>query len=653
MSGLSARKRQGCFYLERNLRLANERDSTSMNASVPHPDYPQTVGALLQPDDQCRFLVWAPRTKTLELVLPGSPERVLPMEARERGYHELVVTGLAGGTPYFYRIDGERDRPDPASRFQPEGVHGPSAVVDSRFDWTDEGWYGVPLHQYVIYELHPGTFSREGTLEAIIPHLKNLRELGVTAVELMPLSQFPGDRNWGYDGVHPFSVQNTYGGPESLRRLVDAAHAEGLAVVLDVVYNHLGPEGNYLAEFAHYFTDKYDTPWGQALNFDDRDSDEVRRYFIENALYWIQDFHIDALRLDAVHSIFDLSAHPFLLELSDAVRLEGERLNRHVYTIAESALNDPRMITPKAQGGYGLDTQWSDDMHHAIRSTITGEQAGYYEDFRGFDDIVKAWRDGYVLTGRYSKAHGRRHGESPRHLEPFRLVVYCQNHDQVGNRLKGDRLPDSVGFEGLKLAAASVTLSPYTPMLFMGEEYGETAPFPYFVSHSDPGLVEAVRRGRKEEFASFGWEEEPPDPQAEETFLSAKLNHELKEEGRHRVLWTFYQRLIELRRTLPALAFPSREHMEIQVLEPGEVLFVRRWSAGQETCTIFHYGKEGVSVNAPLAAGRWEKLLDSADPQWDGPGGGGPEVVESSGKVPLPLPPESVSLYRRVSGEGV
>jgi len=613
--------------------------------SPEHPNYPSTLGAIYLGDNRCRFVVWAPNAKSMELKLLDADERLLPMQPRDRGYYELTVDDVAPGTRYFYRIDGERDRPDPASRFQPDGVHEASAVVNSKFQWTDQHWHGIPLHEYITYELHVGTFSSEGTFEGAIAHLDDLKELGITAIELMPVAQFPGGRNWGYDGVHPFAVQNTYGGPEGLRRLVDAAHSSGLAVVMDVVYNHVGPEGNYLAEFGHYFTDRYHTPWGKAVNFDDHGSDEVRRLFIENALYWIDDFHVDALRLDAVHAIYDFTAQPFLQELADAVRLEGERLNRLVYSIAESSLSDSRLITPKELGGYGIDGQWCDDLHHAIRTELTDDRSGYYADYRGFDDIVKAYRDGYVQDGGYSEYRGRRHGNSARHIDPIKLVVCSQNHDQVGNRLMGERLTELVSFEQLKLAAATVILSPNQPMLFMGEEYAETAPFQFFVSHTDSDLVEAVRKGRKEEFARFHWKEEPPDPQDEATFQRCKLNHGLKLEGCHQVMRNFYKELIELRKSQPSLAFPERQRMEISVLEPARAIAVRRWSAQQETLTVLHFGGEAASVAIQFSRGVWDKALDSAEQQWNGPGSSSPARIEASGGVSLPLAAQSANVY--------
>jgi len=612
---------------------------------IIHPEYPQTLGATLLDNGQCHFLVWAPHAKRLDLKLVAPQEWIHPMQRCDRGYYELTVDGIGPGTEYFYRIDNQRDRPDPASRYQPHGVHKASAIIDRKFAWTDQGWCGLPLHRYVIYELHIGTFTAEGTFDAAIDQLEGLRELGVTALEIMPVAQFPGDRNWGYDGVQPFAVQNSYGGPDGLKRLVNAAHAVGLAVILDVVYNHLGPEGNYLPEFGPYFTNRYLTPWGQAINFDDLDCDEVRRYFIENALYWIDEFHIDALRLDAVHAIYDFSARPVLQELADAVRIEGERLNRRVYTIAESGQNDPQLLTPKEIGGAGLDAQWADDLHHAMRSELVGEQSGYYSDYRGFEDIVKAYRDGFVLDGRRSTFLRHRHGQSVRHINPTRLVVCSQNHDQVGNRLLGERLSTMASFEHLKLAAATVILSPYTPMLFMGEEYGEPAPFQFFISHLDPRLVDAVRKGRKDEFASFQWQQEPPDPQVESTFQRCKLNHELQHAGKHHVLRDFYRQLLHIRATETCFAFPNRERMQISTPGPVKVLLVQQWSVGRELLLLFHFGKTATDVSVPEITGTWTRLLDSADSRWNGPGNRLPEILEATTSSRLSLAPYSMAVY--------
>lgn len=482
--------------------------------------YNVSLGATYLGDGRCRFRVWAPLADSVAVHIVAPRERLEPLARGERGYYYGELEGVEPGNLYLYLLDGRKERPDPASRYQPQGVHGPSQVVDPHaFAWSDSCWFGPAQQELIFYELHVGTFTLEGTFDAMIPHLEGLRELGVTAVELMPVAQFPGSRNWGYDGVYPFAVQNSYGGPEGLMRLVDACHRCGLAVFLDVVYNHLGPEGNYLGDFGPYFTDRYRTPWGLALNFDGADSDEVRRFFIENALYWLTEFHIDGFRLDAIHAITDKGALPFLEELAAAVHRRAERLGRRVYVIGESDLNDPRVIQPRVVGGYGLDGQWSDDFHHALHSLLTGERSGYYQDFGKLVHLARAFREGYVYTGQYSAYRRRQHGDWPRLCDACQFVVFAQNHDQVGNRARGERLSTLVSFDGLKLAAGMVLLSPFVPLLFMGEEYGETAPFLYFTSHSDPTLVEAVRKGRLEEFAAFGCEDEVPDPQDEATFL--------------------------------------------------------------------------------------------------------------------------------------
>jgi maltooligosyltrehalose trehalohydrolase len=614
----------------------------------PHPDYPATLGARYLGDGRCRFLVWAPRHAAMVLKLQAPAVRTVAMTPRARGYFEAVADDCEPGTRYLYQLPDGRAFPDPASRFQSDGVHQASTVVDPQFVWTDDAWRGIPLADYITYELHIGTFTKEGTFDAVIGHLDELRELGITAIELMPVAQFPGARNWGYDGVHPFAVQNTYGGPNGLRRLVDAAHARGLAVIMDVVYNHIGPEGNYLGEFGHYFTSRHHTPWGDALNFDDRHSDEVRRFFIENALHWIDEYHIDALRLDAVHAIFDFSATPFLQELADAVRLQGERFNRRVYTIAESSLNDVRMIQPKEIGGIGVDAQWEDDLHHGLRTALTGDRAGYFSDFHGFRDVVKAYRDGFVHDGDYSEFRIRRHGNSAHAIDPNKLVVFAQNHDQVGNRMLGERLTDLISFEQLKMAAATVLLSPYQPMLFMGEEYAETAPFQFFISHSDQHLIDNVRRGRKEEFKSFKWKGTAPDPQDEATFARCKLNHDLKRDGRHRVMREYYKALIALRKSEPAFAFPTRGRIDVTSFDAEQAMLVRRWTRTDEACTLIHFGASAAAVTAYLPAGLWTKVFDSADTRWQGPGAVLGKRIESQGSVELQLAPRSAVVLRRI-----
>ncbi len=604
-------------------------------------------GATYMQKGSCQFTVWAPFRQKVEVRLISPEELVLPMEKDAQGYHRATIDGVEPGSLYLYRLDGQLEHPDPASRHQPQGVHGPSQVVAPDFAWQDSDWNGLPLHDYIIYELHVGAFTAEGTFDAIIPCLDELTELGITAVELMPVAQFPVSRNWGYDGVYPFAAQDSYGGPDGLRRLVNACHQRGLAIILDVVYNHLGPEGNYLTDFGPYFTDRYKTPWGAAINFDGPYSDEVRRFFIENALCWITDFHIDALRLDALHAILDISPRPFLEELAASVQELTKSLNRQAYLIGESAANDARLIRPPEIGGYGLDAQWNDDFHHALHVLLTGEQSGYYEDFGGLRHLAKAFREGFVYSGEYSPYRKRRHGISSKDIPADRFVVFAQNHDQVGNRALSERLSQIISFEGLKLAAGAVLLSPFIPLLFMGEEYGEKSPFPYFVSHTEPELIEAVRRGRRDEFAAFRWQGEMPDPQDEATFLSAKLNRGLCGEGRHRTLLELYKELIQLRKGIPALAHLSKEDMEALSYEEHKILFIRRWTEKDEAAIVFNFNNKEASAALPLPSGLWRKRLDSADERWGGDGSPLPQELSSKGEATLSFSPWSFALLTK------
>jgi maltooligosyltrehalose trehalohydrolase len=608
---------------------------------------PPGPGAAYVGNHRCEFSVWAPLAETAGVHILQPRERTISLERGEGGWFRRLTKDVSPGSFYLYRLTGGKERPDPASRYQPEGVHGPSQVIDPAFPWEDAEWPGICLEDHVIYELHVGTYTTEGSFEAVIPHLDTLIDLGVTAVELMPVAQFPGERNWGYDGVYPFAVQNSYGGPAGLKRLVNACHRRGLAVVLDVVYNHLGPEGNYLWDYGPYFTDRYKTPWSSAINFDGPDSDEVRYFFIENALYWIRVFHMDALRIDAVHAIYDFSAQPFLEELALAVHEESERLNRRVHLIAESALNDTRLIRSRGLGGFGLDAQWNDDFHHALHALLTEERTGYYMDFGRLDHLAKAYREGYVYTGEYSVYRRRRHGNPSRRIPAARFVVFAQNHDQAGNRMRSERLSRLVTFEALKLAAGVVLLSPFIPLLFMGEEYGEDAPFPFFTSHLDTDLVEAVREGRRDEFASFRWEGEPPDPQDEATFLSAKLNHRLRLEGQGKTLFNFYRELLRLRKGHPVLSRLSKEELEVTCLEREDVLCIRRWFETDQIVSVFHFGKEMASLRVPLAEGRWVRRIDSTDTIWQGPGSPVPHRVESTGETTITMPPTAFVLFTK------
>jgi maltooligosyltrehalose trehalohydrolase len=607
------------------------------------------LGANYLGDSRCSFRVWAPRASSIAIQLVSPERREIAMNRADRGYWHTAADGVEPGARYFYRLNGELLRPDPASRSQPDGVHEASEVLDPFFEWQDHGWFGLPLREYILYELHAGTFTPQGTLEAIIPHLEKLRNLGITAIELMPVAQFPGPRNWGYDGVDLFAVQNTYGGPRGLKLLVNACHQAGLAVVLDVVYNHLGPEGNYLRDFGPYFDDATATLWGSALNFDGPDSDEVRQLFLQNALYWQREFHLDALRLDAVHAIRDFSALPFLQELAYATRRQSERSNRRFFLIAESDLNNPRLIQPEAIGGYGLDAQWSDDFHHCLHVLLTGETTGYYEDFAGTDQLAKVFRHGYAYTGEYSPHRRRRHGLNPVGTSTRQFVVYSQNHDQVGNRLLGDRLSKITSYEALKLAAGTVILSPFIPMLFMGEEYGEAAPFQYITSHSDPELVTAVREGRKREFAHFHMAGAAPDPQAESTFLENKLDLELPQKSaQNQLLHDFYAHLIRLRRESPALAEADKETMDVQSYSSHKLLQVRYSAAGDEMLVLFSFADQPAPCSIDLPGGRWQKALESAAKRWGGPGSTLPDTLESGAVPTVSIAPKSLGVFRRV-----
>lgn len=534
------------------------------------------------------FRVWAPlcRDVSVEIVQPGELRRVFPMRQTADGFFEVNAEGLRPGARYFYLLGGDKRRPDPASRFQPEGVHGPSEVADHEGKWaggwTDAGWKNPPIGDYIIYELHTGTFTEEGTFPAAAKRIPYLRELGITAVELMPVAQFPGSRNWGYDGAYPYAPQNSYGGPEGLKSLVDALHGAGIAVILDVVYNHLGPEGSYLADYGPYFTDTYKTPWGAAINYDGRSSCNVRRYFIGNALYWFRHFHMDALRLDAVHGIFDESPEHIISELAQRAGALQEDIGKRLYLFMESDRNDTRFIRPRALGGAGVDAHWNDDFHHALHVTLTGERDGYYMDFTGKGDLLKSVNEGFVYTGQRSRYRGRRHGSPSADIPPDKFVAFSQNHDQVGNRLLGDRLSGALGPENknekLRLAAAMVLLGPYIPLIFMGEEYGEKTPFMYFTSHSDEALVRAVREGRRREFQSFDWKGEIPDPQSGETFAACRIRLEQRGEAAHAELFAFYRRLIRLRKKIHALRAGSRQDMTVCL--QGDVLAITRRLGG-------------------------------------------------------------------------
>jgi maltooligosyltrehalose trehalohydrolase len=603
------------------------------------------VGALYQRGQGCLFRVFAPEAGRVRLRFVDSDRPDAEFGKRPEGYWELRSESAGPGTLYLIGIDDGPFRPDPASRFQPQGVHGPSQVVDPEaYAWTDSAWSGFALEDAIFYEVHPGTFTPEGTLDAIIARLPHLIGLGVNVLQIMPVAQFPGERNWGYDGAYPYAVQNSYGGPEALKRLVDACHASGVAVVLDVVYNHLGPEGNYLAEFGPYFTDRYRTPWGRAINLDGPWSDQVRDFFIENALFWLREYHLDGLRLDAIHEMYDLSAIHFLAEMERRVSAFSDRSGRRRWLIAESDLNDPRTISSRDAGGHGMQAQWLDDFQHCVDALARGEASAYHRDYAAPAQLARAFRAGFVYAGEYCPSRRRRFGASSAARPPSQFVAFIQNHDQVGNRPWGERFGALTDPETQKLAAGALFLSPYIPLLFMGEEYAEPRSFLFFADYGDQELSEAVRQGRKREFAHLHMQRETPDPTARETFLASKLDWSLPERGPHRIMADFYRELIRLRKALPALARLDRTGMEMTV--NGSAFHLIRRAEGRETTSggeiaaILNFGREPARWPIPGDAGDWELIMDSADAKWGGPGG------IRSGET-LIAAPRSFSLFRR------
>jgi maltooligosyltrehalose trehalohydrolase len=521
--------------------------------------------------------VWAPKPAKVELEIV---DQRLPMSPQQGGWWSIATDLAAPGADYVFVLDGGRPLPDPRSPSQPYGVHGRSRIIDhGSFVWSDARWNPPPLSSAMIYELHIGTFTPQGTFEAAIERLPHLTDLGVTHVELMPVAEFSGDRGWGYDGVDLYAPHHAYGGPDGLKRLVDACHARGIAVLLDVVYNHFGPSGNYLAQFGPYQTSHYRTPWGDAVNFDRRGSSEVRRFLCDNALVWLRDYHFDGLRLDAIHAIVDSSAVHFLELLAVEVAQLQAQLGRHLSLIAESNLNDPRIVRPIEAGGFGLDAQWSDDFHHALHAWLTGERSGYYADFGSLAQLAKALRNAYVYDGRYSAYRQRHHGRPPVGLSGVRFLGYAQTHDQVGNRAKGERSSMLMSINRLKIAAALVMTSPFVPMLFQGEEWGASTPFLYFSGHPDAELGRAVSEGRKREFSSFGWNpDEIPDPQATETFLRSKLDWSELASEPHADLLRWHRDLIRLRRQSPELTDGCLDRVDVKFDESARWLTMSRGS---------------------------------------------------------------------------
>jgi maltooligosyltrehalose trehalohydrolase len=554
------------------------------------------AGAFVEDNGTVRWRVWAPTSNRASLVLwDGDDRHELAMEREDRGFHAVSVAGTHVGQLYAYCLDGGPDRPDPCSLWQPRGAFGPSAVVDPRrFAWSDRDWRGVPQQDLVFYEIHVGTFTTEGTFDAIIPRLCDLCELGVTALEIMPIGQFPGPRNWGYDGVLPYAAQDSYGGPHAFQSLVDACHQNGLAIYLDVVYNHFGPEANYLAEFGPYFTDRYKTPWGPALNFDRGGCDAVRDYVLDNVRMWLEDFHVDGLRLDAIDAIFDMGARHILRAIREVAEESSRRRGWPAILAAESDLNDPRVLYTPQHGGHGLDIQWMDDYHHAAHAFFTGERQSYYSDFGEASQLARVLEHPFLYHWEYSAFRDRKHGARPEGLSGDRFVIFLQNHDQVGNRASGDRLTTLVRSPARRRQSASyLLLSPYLPLLFMGEEYGEEAPFPFFCSFHDPELVRAVREGRRKEYSAHDSQSAVPDPDALETFTSARLSWSWPDGSERAGLRRLYRDLLTARREWPALRdYHHRTARLISGQSPSVVLqLVRGDSTNGAIVAYFNLGE--------------------------------------------------------------
>jgi maltooligosyltrehalose trehalohydrolase len=611
------------------------------------------LGANVRADGGVGFKVWAPRARRVSVELTDGSGRSLALDTIDGELFEGVLPDAGAGLDYVYVLDGDKRRPDPVSRFQPYGVHGASRVVDpAAFPWTDHGFTGPALGKHVLYELHVGTFTPAGTFEAVIEKLPHLVSLGITAIEIMPVAAFPGVRNWGYDGVHLYAPQTTYGGPDGLKKLVDACHRAGLGVVLDVVYNHLGPEGNYLSDFGPYFSNRYRTPWGEAVNVDGAGSDEVREYLIANALYWLEEFHVDGLRLDAIHGIFDFSARHIMEELQTEFRGRAEHLGRRAFLFAESDLNDVRVLDPRERGGHAMDSQWSDDFHHAVRTVLSGDRTGYFEDFGRLRDVAKAFTRGFVYDGQHSQHRKRRHGSALGDRPGSQLVVYLQTHDQIANASGGKRIASllSPGRQGL--AAAMLFMAPNVPMLFMGEEYGEVAPFDYFIDHTDRGLTEAVVAGRRKEHEAFDDGRPFADPSLEETLLASKLDWSRLEQAPHAQRLALYRDLIALRRRTPALENARRDLTQTASDEAQAWLVVERGDpSGEVVLAFFNLSEQARSIPYAPPEGRYTLALSTDSPRYGGAGepepSAPPLVVPPKGTVSPLCPALTAQLYVR------
>ncbi len=603
----------------------------------------KTVFPLYKNRNTCQFSIWAPKANSIQLLITGH-DQPYDMHRQDYGYWDITIENILPGARYKYLLNNKDSFPDPASLSQPDGVHEASEVIDlNDFKWTDGNWNNIPLKEMIQYELHTGTFTAEGNFRGIRAKLDYLKYLGINTIELLPVAQFSGNRNWGYDGVYPFAVQNSYGGAKELMALVNDCHDRGIAVIMDVVYNHLGPEGNYTGNFGYYFSDNYSTPWGQSINFDGEHSDGVRNYFIQNALMWFRDFHMDGLRLDAVHAIYDFGSKHIMQELAEKTKELSHNTGRGYYLIAESHLNDVRYISPTSSGGYGLDAQWSDDFHHALHTLVTGEKKGYYMDFGNPQQLSKAIKEVFVFDGKYSEFRKKTYGNSAKNNPGEQFVIFLQNHDQVGNRLLGERLISLSDFETAKVIAGTLFLTPNIPMLFMGEEYGERNPFNYFVSHLDPELNRMVREGRKQEFSDFfAGTSDAPDPDAPETFEASKLSWNVEDDREKKAMFGFYRELIDMRKNHPVLK--TTDNKNLRISEDGNFFVIERWQDENRIIACINFNNQSKKITIPEDYNTTlKKIIDSNDEQWKGTGEICPDII--TGGEEIHIEERSVIVY--------
>jgi maltooligosyltrehalose trehalohydrolase len=574
-------------------------------------------------DNRCEFVVWAPESSETGVILIATNE-FYPMTKLKEGYWKIVIDGVKPESEYMFKLNGKILLPDPASHFQPKGVFGPSKVINHEsFKWTDLDWQGLYLKDMVFYELHVGVFTPQGTFKAISSRVRELAEIGVNAIELMPIAQFPGERNWGYDVAFPFAVQNTYGSPDDLKNLANECHMHGVALFIDVVYNHAGPEGNFLNEYGPYFVKNRMTAWGPTVNLDGPNSKPVRDYFSQNTFHWLQKYHLDGLRLDAVLFMLDNSPVHFLQDLTSKVKLCSRKLKRKICLIAESGYNQPIVLTPKNRGGYGFDAQWLDDFQHALHAILTGEKEGYYRNYGKMLHLKETLIESYVHVGGglpNSHFRPRNPDESFLWINSNKLVVFSQNHDQVGNRVISERLTTLSGYEAAKTAASLVLLSPYVPLLFMGEEYGETKPFDFFADYADAKLRAATRKGRALEFASFHWKGESRDPSAIKTFEDSKIHWESRYAGPGVEIANYYKALIHLRKKMNLSCYSNRGQMKVVCNEENKILFIKRCKGNHANVIVANLCNKEQSCEFPFNGGKYRKVLDSADTNFGGPG---------------------------------